>query len=132
MSFLDEIDAEIREAGLDRAVASGHTPPVFDWLLSAFSYQGISDRVARSYMEKHGTASWSEIEVTLRQAPCVYRKPKPGRSDDEVRPRLDDKECVRSDRRRARPVHLSPGIDACGSHCNISCNRVAGDEGGAR
>jgi hypothetical protein len=64
MSFLDEIDAEIHEAGLDRAVASGHTPPVFDWLLSAFSYQGISDRVARSYMEKHGTASWSEIEDT--------------------------------------------------------------------
>lgn len=69
MSFLDEIDTEIREAGLDRAVASGHTPLVFDWLLSAFSYQGISDRVARSYMERHGTASWSEIEATLRQAP---------------------------------------------------------------
>ena len=63
---------------------------------------------------------------------CVYRKPKPGRSDDEVRPRLGDKECVRRDRRRARPVHLSPGIDARGSHCNTSCNRAAGDEGGAR
>ena len=32
-----------------------------DWLLTAFSFQGISDRVARSYMEKHGTASWSAI-----------------------------------------------------------------------
>jgi len=70
MSFLDEIDAEIREAGLDRAVAHGHTPPLFDWLLSTFSYQGISDRVARSYMERHGTASWSEIEATLRLAPA--------------------------------------------------------------
>ena len=69
MSFLDEIDAEIREAGLDKAVAHGHTPPLFDWLLSTFSYQGISDRVARSYMERHGTASWSEIEATLRLAP---------------------------------------------------------------
>jgi hypothetical protein len=69
MSFLDEIDAEIREAGLDKAVASGHTAPVFDWLVTTFSYQGISDRVARSYMEKHGTASWSEIEAALRQAP---------------------------------------------------------------
>src|SRR5260221_2532865 len=28
-----------------------------------------------------------------------------------------DKECARRDRRRARPVHLSPGIDACGPHC---------------
>ena len=69
MSFLDEIDTEIHEAGLDRAVASGHTPPVFDWLLSAFSYQGISDRVARSYMEKHGTVSWAEIEANLQATP---------------------------------------------------------------
>lgn len=69
MSFLDEIDAEIREAGLDRAVASGHTPPVFDWLVSTFSYQGISDRVARSYIEKHGTASWSQMETSLRACP---------------------------------------------------------------
>ena len=32
MSFLDEIDEEIRHAGLDQAVASGNTPPIFDWL----------------------------------------------------------------------------------------------------
>jgi hypothetical protein len=69
MSFLDEIDAEVREAGLDRTVVGGRTPPVFDWLLSMFSHQGISDRVARSYMERHGTASWSEIEAALRLAP---------------------------------------------------------------
>ena len=66
MSFLDEIDAEIREAGLDRAVTLGRTPPVFDWLVSTFSYQGISDRVARSYIEKHGTASWSQMETSYR------------------------------------------------------------------
>jgi hypothetical protein len=69
MSFLDEIDADIREAGLDLAVSRGHTPPVFDWLLSVVSYQGISDQVARSYMEKHGTASWSEIEASLNASP---------------------------------------------------------------
>lgn len=69
MSFLDEIDAEIREAGLDKAVVQGNTSAIFDWLLSAFSYQGISDQVARTYMEKHGTASWSRIEATLRATP---------------------------------------------------------------
>ena len=47
-------------------------------------------------------------------------------------PGLGDKECTRRDRRRARPVHLSPGIDACGPHCNISCKRAVGDGGGAR
>jgi len=69
MTFLDDINAEICEAGLDKAVAHGHTPPVFDWLLSAFSHQGISDQVARSYMEKHGTASWSQIHASLRASP---------------------------------------------------------------
>jgi hypothetical protein len=74
MSFLDEIDAEVREAGLDKAIVGGHTPPVFNWLLSMFSHQGISDRVARSYMERHGTASWSEIEAALR-LPVLGRCP---------------------------------------------------------
>jgi hypothetical protein len=66
MSFLDEIDAEVREAGLDQAVAQGRTPPIFDWLLTTFSFQGISDRVAREYMERHGIASWAAMESSLR------------------------------------------------------------------
>lgn len=67
--MLDEIDDELRHAGLDQAVASGNTPPIFDWLLTAFSFQGISDQVARNYMEKHGTASWSKMEASLRTSP---------------------------------------------------------------
>ena len=69
MSFLDEIDADIRRVGLDRAVTDGDTPAIFDWLLSTFSFQGISDQVARSYMEKHGTASWSQIDASLNVSP---------------------------------------------------------------
>jgi hypothetical protein len=73
LSFLDEIDQEIRHAGLDQAVASGNTPPVFDWLLTTFSFQGISDRVARSYMEKHGAASWSAMEASLKTSPSCQK-----------------------------------------------------------
>jgi hypothetical protein len=73
LSFLGEIDEEIRHAGLDQAVASGNTPPIFDWLLTAFSFQGISDRVARSYMEKHGTASWFEIEASFKKSPSCQK-----------------------------------------------------------
>jgi hypothetical protein len=58
---------------LDRAVASDHTPAVFDWLLTTFSFQGISDRVAREYMGKHGTASWSEMETSLRTSPSCCK-----------------------------------------------------------
>lgn len=73
LSFLDEIDEEIRHAGLDQAIASGNTPPIFDWLLTGFSFQGISDQVARSYMEKHGTASWSAMETSLKTSPSCQK-----------------------------------------------------------
>jgi hypothetical protein len=73
VSLLDEIDAEIRAAGLDQAVALGRTPPVFDWLLTSFSLQGISDRVAREYMDKHGTASWAEMQANLRATPSCRK-----------------------------------------------------------
>lgn len=69
MSFLDEIDTEAREARLDQAIACDQTPAIFDWLLTTFSFQGISDRVAREYMDKHGTASWSEIDASLKASP---------------------------------------------------------------
>jgi hypothetical protein len=72
-SFLDEIDAEAREAGLDQAISQGQTPPVFNWLLTTFSFQGISDRVAREYMEKHGTASWAAMEVSLKASPSCRK-----------------------------------------------------------
>jgi hypothetical protein len=38
-------------------------------LLSAFSYQGVSDAVARGYIRKHGSASWSDIAESLDAAP---------------------------------------------------------------
>jgi hypothetical protein len=68
-SLIDEIDAETAQAGLTEAVALGHTAPVFDWLLTSFSYQGISDAVARNYIAKHGAATWSGIGASLASIP---------------------------------------------------------------
>ena len=68
-SFLDEIDAELREAGLDHAITLHQTQPIFDWLLTTFSFQGISDRVARDYMERHGRATWGGMETSLQRPP---------------------------------------------------------------
>ena len=68
-SFLDEIDAEYRQAGLPQAIALRRTAPIFDWLLTTLSFQGISDRVARDYIDKHGTATWSSVGTSLGRAP---------------------------------------------------------------
>lgn len=71
LSFLDDIDKEIRGTGLRDAVKLRRTPPVFDWLLRAFSFQGVSDQAAWEYMRRHGAASWSQIEASLtRSPPC--------------------------------------------------------------
>jgi hypothetical protein len=46
-------------------VAQSDTPKIFDWLLNAFSYQGISDQVARGYIRKHGNVTWSDMWADL-------------------------------------------------------------------
>jgi hypothetical protein len=50
-------------------VAQRDTSKIFDWLLSAFSFQGISDEVARGYIRKHGTVTWSDIAGSLDASP---------------------------------------------------------------
>jgi hypothetical protein len=68
MAFLEEIDAEVQSAGLQSAVLAGNSAPVFDWLLTTFSYQGISDRVARDYAAKHGRATWSGLKRSMNSS----------------------------------------------------------------
>lgn len=62
---------DIRSAGAPNTLGSmierRDTPGLFNWLVIAFSYQGISDRVAASYIEEHGSISWSDIESGLRK-----------------------------------------------------------------
>jgi hypothetical protein len=71
LTFLDDIREDLRQNGIQEAVAQHNTPKIFDWLLTAFSYQGISDQVARNYMRRHGNASWSSISANLkRSVPC--------------------------------------------------------------
>ena len=41
------------------------TAAVFDWLIAALSYQGISDQIASDYMEQHGYVRWDDINHKL-------------------------------------------------------------------
>lgn len=51
--------------GILRAVRRRDSAKLFDWLLAAVSYQGISDYVAGHYMEKNGTVSYSDVQQAL-------------------------------------------------------------------
>jgi hypothetical protein len=51
------------------AIRDRNTAVLFDWLVAALSYQGISDQVASDYMDQHGLATWQAIESDLRRRP---------------------------------------------------------------
>jgi hypothetical protein len=54
---------------LGQAIERLDTPALFNWLVDALSYQGISDRVAYDYIAKHGSVTWAEIEYRLSKRP---------------------------------------------------------------
>jgi hypothetical protein len=74
-SLLDEIRADLRADKVQAAIQNRNTAVVFDWLMAALSYQGISDQVAYDYMERHGRAAWRDIKRNLDQgASCPKLK----------------------------------------------------------
>ena len=68
-SYLDDIRADLRDCGISRAVRDHDTPVLFDWLVEALSFQGISDAVAAGYMDQHGSVRWADIAEALSRSP---------------------------------------------------------------
>jgi hypothetical protein len=86
-SYLDDIRTELQDCGVVRAIRDHDTPTLFEWLVQALSYQGISDAVAAGYMDRHGAVTSSDIAGGLSATPscpklggywrfydCQYRK----------------------------------------------------------
>jgi hypothetical protein len=63
--FVRDTNRAAKADGLREAVKARDTPALFDWLMTSFSFQGISDRIASNYIEAHGNANWSVIEKGL-------------------------------------------------------------------
>jgi hypothetical protein len=68
-AFIDEAGLGPDGKELRKAVRNRNTAALFDWLVAALSYQGISDEVAKSFMDRHGLASWQVIEDGLGRRP---------------------------------------------------------------
>jgi hypothetical protein len=58
-----------RAEGIPTAIRRHDTAMLFDWLISALSYQGISDQVATDYMERHGRLRWADIDAKVAACP---------------------------------------------------------------
>jgi hypothetical protein len=64
-TLIDDIRADLTSDKVRGGIRRHDSAAVFDWLLAALSYQGISDQVAYDYMEKHGRAAWRDIDQKL-------------------------------------------------------------------
>ena len=74
-TLIDDIRADLRTDKVQGAIRHRDTAVVFDWLMAALSYQGISDQAAYAYMERHGRAAWHDIDEKLGQgASCPKLK----------------------------------------------------------
>jgi hypothetical protein len=68
-AFIDEAGLGPDGKDLRKAIRGRNTAALFDRLVAALSYQGISDEVAKNFMDRHGLASWHVIESALRRLP---------------------------------------------------------------
>ena len=68
-SLIDDIHDDLRQDGVLAAIEQHDTAPLFDWLVSALSFQGIANSVASAYMQRHGQATWRDIDRKLRRNP---------------------------------------------------------------
>lgn len=69
-SFLRDLREDLARTGIVTAIRTHDTKTLFGWIVSALSYQGISDTVATSYMETHGRVSASAVRSAVHSSPC--------------------------------------------------------------
>ena len=68
-NWISDLQVEAADDGIVEAVEAHDTGTIFDWLIWLLSFQGISDAVARGYMDRHGNITWAEIEEALASDP---------------------------------------------------------------
>jgi hypothetical protein len=68
-AFIDEAGLGPDGKDLRKAIRSRNTAVLFDHLVAALSYQGISDELAKNFMDRHGLASWHVIDSALGKRP---------------------------------------------------------------
>ncbi len=88
-TMIDDARVELASAGVIEAVRRRNTGVIFEWLLEAISYQGVSDAAASGFLENNPRITWSSIDRALNRKPscpklagyhrfygCLYKKEK--------------------------------------------------------
>jgi hypothetical protein len=53
------------DSGLRRILTRRDNVQLFDWLVEAFSHQGVSDQLADGYMQRNGRLTWAGVSVGI-------------------------------------------------------------------
>lgn len=69
-AFIADIQTHLTHAGVAAAVRERDQDVLFGWLLRTAQMQGISDRTALGYAERHGLPSRADIAAGLRGCRC--------------------------------------------------------------
>jgi len=72
--YFDDLDETSKELDLFRSTGRSNSSGLYEWLMAALNYQGISDAVARSYMATHERPRWSRIASGVRSSACPLLK----------------------------------------------------------
>jgi hypothetical protein len=85
-TLIEDSRAEFMHLGLLDAIQQHRDTDIFAWMHRALSFHGVSDFVAATYMERHGSVSAADVRRGLRSGPpcaslrsywhfnCGYRK----------------------------------------------------------
>jgi hypothetical protein len=68
--YFDDLDKADKDHDLFGSDGPARSSKIFEWLMAALSYQGISDAVARSYMAAHERPAWAKIAGGVKNSAC--------------------------------------------------------------
>ena len=98
--FLTDIEDRLATAGVQAAVATRDSEPIYDWLMTRVALQGISDRAALTFAHRSGEVTWRAIADDFAMEPscpklgsywafagCGYRKDRFSCGEPEHLPR---------------------------------------------
>ena len=62
------------KAATREMIRSRDTGGLYERLMHEFSYQGIADRIADSYIAHHGNARWNDVQHAIETHQCACPK----------------------------------------------------------
>jgi hypothetical protein len=72
--LIEDAQAQFEREGIQQAIQEHDDALLFEWLMESFSFQGVSDAIASSYMDRHGRVAASDIFKGLETDRCPKLK----------------------------------------------------------